>query len=191
MAKTISTNSRNAPSIALLHLFEFHMDKNFDGDSDDTNEILYFTDHDIFVDYDGNEYTPLSITFNSLVEDLTMSSNSINLSIDNINGDLSAEALASEWRGNKAKITRIIYSYNGEAYDGEWHEFGATNVDSVTEYPKIDFNNIFNFDSYLLFDGVIDTFSATEQSLQATINTQFVHWSKPFPTLTYNQNAFK
>jgi hypothetical protein len=293
--KTIPENARKADQLAILHLFEFHMDRDFDGNSEDV-EILYFTDHDIFVldtisetdalnstnainvalDYVRKElqhmgsssvgdqvlndllsedsgylsmargdvdnsgvinvsdailvlqyingdldystlpwikdyildamfddwatygkyfkkhYTPLSITFDRLTEDLTMSSSSINISIDNINGDLSAEALASEWRGNKSKITRVIYTPNAETIDSEVYDYGLTGGDDLEDYPKMDISAAsFVEDTYTLFDGVIDTFKATEQSLEATISTQFIHWSKPFPVETYNQNAFK
>ena len=188
MSKTITNVARSDDQLAILHLFEFYMDKDLDGNVGESGEILYFTDHDVFVTDGTNEYTPLSITFDKLNEDFSMASDSINISIDNINNALSNEALASEWRNNPAKITRVIYTPSSETVDGELYDYGLTNNMSTT-YPKIDIS-IFAKDTYTLFEGVIDTFSATEQSLTGTITTKFVHWNRPYPSQTFNQNEF-
>jgi hypothetical protein len=189
MSKTITNNVRSNDQFAMLNLFEFHMDKNLDGIAGGSGEILYFTDHDVFVTDGINEYTPLSISFDGLSEDFTMTSDSISVSIDNINGALSTEALASEWRNNKAKITRVIYTPPSEVINGETYDYGLTHGGGSSTYPKIDIST-FTKDTYILFEGVIDTFSATEQALTGSLTTKFVHWAKPYPTRTYDQNEF-
>lgn len=182
--KSITNNVRSDDALAIVHLFEFDM-YNLDNTFDET---LYFTDNDIFV-FDGtNEYTPLAITFDRLNEDFTMSSDSINLSIDNINGALTTKALASEWRNNRCKITRVAYTPPDETIGADTYEFGVSD-NSTTTYPRLEIAS-FVKDSYVLFEGVIDTFSATSQALQGTLTTQFTHWQKPYPARTYNQNEF-
>ena len=183
--KTITNNVRNDDQLAIIHLFEFDMytlDNTFD-------ETLYFTDHDIFV-YDGtNEHTPISITFDKLSEDFSMQSDSINVSIDNINGALTTKALASEWRNNRCKITRVMYTPPSETISGDTYEYGVSD-NTTTTYPRLEIAT-FVKDSYTLFEGLIDTFSATSQALQGTLTTKFTHWHKPYPSRTYNQNEFE
>jgi ureidoglycolate hydrolase len=58
-----------------------------------------------------------------------------------------------------------------------------------TTYPRLEISGLTK-DSYTLFEGVIDTFSATSQALNGGLTTQFAHWSKPYPSRTYNQNEF-
>lgn len=188
MSKEITSNARTDDVFTMLHLFEFSMDKNWDYDQTDSGEVLRFTDHDVFVDDGTNEYTPIAITWDKLTEDFSMQSDNINITIDNINGELSAEGLANEWRNNPCKIRRVIYTPSAETIDGNTYEFGFNNQ-STTTYPKLSLSGITQ-DNYLLFEGVIDSFSANEQTLSATLNTQFVHWSKPYPARTYNQNEF-
>ena len=68
MSKTITNDVRGDDTFAILHLFEFDMftlANVFD-------ETLRFTDHDIFVNDGTNEFTPLSISFDKLVEDFSM-----------------------------------------------------------------------------------------------------------------------
>lgn len=189
MSKTITNNSRSDDQLAILHLFEFHMDKDWDGNVGESGEVLYFTDHDVFVTDGTNEYTPLAISFDKLNEDFSMSSDSINITIDNVNGALSTEALASEWRNNPAKITRVIYTPPADTIDGEAYDYGEGAYHNSNVYPKLDIS-AFIKDVYTLFEGVIDTFSATEQALTGTLTTKFVHWSKPYPVTTYNQNEY-
>jgi len=181
--KTITNNVRNDNQLAILHLFEFDM-YNLDGTFQET---LRFTDHDIFVDDGTNEYTPLAITFDKLSEDGSMQSDSININIDNVSGALTTEALASEWRSNRAKITRVIYTPNSDIIDTETYEYGYG--DNLDTYPKLNMTTITK-DTYTLFEGIIDTFSATEQALNATITSLFANWSKPYPQRTFNQNEF-
>ena len=182
--KSLTNNVRSDDTLSILHLFQFDM-YDFNNTFDET---LYFTDHDVFV-YDGtNEYTPLAITFDKLAEDFSMTSDSINLSIDNINGSLSAKALASEWRNNRCSITRVIFTPESETIGSDTYEFGIRD-NSTTTYPRLEIASLTK-DSYTLFEGVIDTFSATTQALQATLTTQFTHWAKPYPARTYNQNEF-
>ena len=184
MSKTITNNARNNDAIAILHLFEFDM-YNLDGTF---KEILRFTDHDIFVNDGGVEYTPLAITFDKLSEDGSMQSDSINLSIDNVSGALTTEALSSEWRNNKCKIERVIYTPASETIDSETYEYGYG--DNLDTYPKLDIFSSISKDIYTLFEGIIDTFSATEQALNATVTSLFTNWSKPYPSRTLNQNEF-
>jgi len=182
--KTITSDVRTDNQFAILHLFTFDM-HDLDGVFVET---LRFTDFDIYVTYDSNEYIPLAITFDALNEDLSMQTNSINISIDNVSGDLSAEALASEWRNNPASITRVIFTPPSETpVDGITYPYGYG--DNLDVYPQIDLTLITK-DVYTLFSGYIDNFSATEQSLTGTISTQLVHWQKPFPRRTYNQNEY-
>ena len=183
MSKTITNNARNNDAIAILHLFEFDM-CNLDGT---LKETLRFTDHDIFVNDGGVEYTPLAITFDKLSEDGSMQSDSINVSIDNVSGALTSEAFASEWRNNRCKITRVVYTPPSDTIDAEAYEYGYG--DNLDTYPKLDISSI-SKDSYTLFEGIIDTFNATEQSLSATLTSLFTNWSKPYPSRTYNQNEF-
>ena len=184
MSKTITTNVRNDDSMGMIHLFEFDM-YTLAGVFDET---LRFTDHDVFV-YDGsNEYTPLTITFDRLSEDFTMASDSINVTIDNINEALTAEALGSEWRNNRAKISRVLITPPAETISSETYEFGISE-NSTAAYPRLEIAGITK-DTYVLFEGVIDTFSATSQTFTAQLTTKFTFWQKPYPTRTYNQNEF-
>jgi len=184
--KTITNNVRNDNQLAILHLFEFDM-YNLDGTFQET---LYFTDHDIFVAYGDMEYTPLAITFDKLSEDGSMQSDSININIDNVSGALTTEALASEWRNNRAKITRVIYTPPSDIIDNETYEYGYGEAMKHYSYPKLDIDSNVDRDSYTLFEGIIDTFSATEQALNATITSLFANWNKPYPQRTFNQNEF-
>ena len=181
--KTITNNVRQNNQLAVLHLFEFDM-YNLDGTFQET---LRFTDHDIFVDDGAYEYTPLAITFDKLNEDGSMQSDSININIDNVSGALTTEALASEWRNNRAKITRVIYTPKSDVIEDETYEYGYG--DNLDAYPKLSLVGVTS-DSYTLFEGIIDTFSATEQALNATITSLFTNWNKPYPQRTFNQNEF-
>ena len=184
--KTITNNSRSDRQLAILHLFEFDM-----YDFNNTfQETLRFTDHDIFVDYDSNDYTPLSITFDRLTEDFTMSADSISVTIDNVNSALSNEALASEWRNNRARILRVVYQPPSENIGDEIYDYGYGDNLNGNTYPELDLDAISEKDVWTLFGGIIDTFSATESVLNATLTTEFNNWSKPYPTRTYNQNEF-
>jgi len=184
MSKTITTNVRNDDAMGMIHLFEFDM-YTLAGVFDET---LRFTDHDVFV-YDGsNEYTPLNITFDRLSEDFTMASDSINVTIDNINEALTTEALGSEWRNNRAKISRVLITPPSETIDSETYEFGISE-NSTAAYPRLEISGLTK-DTYVLFEGVIDTFSATSQTFTAQLTTKFTYWQKPYPTRTYNQNEF-
>tara|TARA_R100000541_G_scaffold13967_1_gene23334 strand:- start:864 stop:1475 length:612 start_codon:yes stop_codon:yes gene_type:complete len=184
MSKAVTTNVRNDNQMAMLHLFEFDMyllNGNF-------SETLRFTDHDVFV-FDGtNEFTPLTITFDRLTEDFTMSSDTINVTIDNVNEELSNAALAKEWRNNRAKITRVLLTPPSETVESNTYDFGISENSSVA-YPRLEISGITK-DTYTLFEGVIDTFSATTQTFSASLTTKFTYWQKPYPTRTFNQSEF-
>lgn len=184
MSKTVTTNVRNNDQMAMLHLFEFDM-YTLAGSFDET---LRFTDHDVFV-YDGsNEYTPLNITFDRLSEDFTMSSDTINVAIDNINEELSALAMAKEWRNNRAKISRVLITPPSETVDGQSYDYSISENSSVA-YPRLEIASLTK-DTYVLFEGVIDTFNATTQTFTAQLTTRFTYWQKPYPARTYSQNEF-
>ena len=185
MSKTITSNVREDRQLAILHLFQFDM-----YDFDNTfSETLYFTDHDIFVNYDGNEYTPLAITFDRLTEDFSMSADSINITIDNVNSQLSNTALVNEWRNNRAEIKRAVFTPPSETIGDNSYTYGyGDNLGSNT-YPQLDLDSLTK-DVWTLFAGIIDTFSASESTLKGTITTEFNNWSKPYPTRTYSQNEF-
>ena len=184
MSKTVTTNVRNDDAMGMIHLFEFDMyllNGNF-------SETLRFTDHDVFV-YDGsNEYTPLAISFDRLNEDFTMASDSINVTIDNVNEELSTVAMAKEWRNNRAKIIRVLITPPAETIGGVTYEFGMSENSSAA-YPRLEIAGLTK-DSYVLFEGVIDTFNASTQIFNVSLTTKFTFWQKPFPTRTYNQNEF-
>lgn len=183
MSKTITNNARGQRQVSILHLFEFDM-YDFSGNFVET---LYFTDHDIFVDNGTNEYTPLAITFDTLREDGSMQSDSISITIDNVSGALTDTALNSEWRNNKAKITRVVFTPSSETIFDETYEYGYG--DNLDVYPKLDLTTETK-DTYTLFEGIIDTFSATEQALTGTITSLLINWTKPYPARTYNQSTF-
>ena len=184
MSKTVSTNVRNDDAMGMIHLFEFDMyllNGNF-------SETLRFTDHDVFVFDGSNEYTPLSITFDRLTEDFTMASDTINVTIDNVNEALSNVALAKEWRNNRAKIIRVLITPPAETIGGVTYEFGMSENSSAA-YPRLEIAGLTK-DVYVLFEGVIDTFNASTQIFNVSLTTKFTFWQKPFPTRTYNQNEF-
>ena len=184
MSKTVTTNVRNNEQMGMIHLFEFDM-YTLAGSFDET---LRFTDHDVFV-YDGtNEYTPLAITFDRLTEDFTMAIDSINVTIDNINEELTATALAKEWRNNRAKIQRVLITPPSETVDGQSYDYGISENSSVA-YPRLEISGLTK-DSYVLFEGVIDTFNATTKAFNAQLTTKFTYWQKPYPARTYSQNEF-
>jgi hypothetical protein len=183
---------------------------NFDGTF---KETLYFTDNDIFVDDGTNEYTPLSITFGTLKEDGSMQSDSIDISLDNVNSEISYNALTNEWRNNRASIKRVIYlpadslvispdnyfevvdymespeTYNDYYLNigADYYEFGFGQ--NLIGYPKLDLTPL-SKDIYVLFEGIIDTFNATESTLSGTITTLFTNWNKPYPVRKFDQNEF-
>jgi hypothetical protein len=163
MSKTVTTNVRNDDAMGMIHLFEFDMyllNGNF-------SETLRFTDHDVFV-YDGsNEYTPLAITFDRLNEDFTMASDTINVTIDNVNEALSTVALAKEWRNNRAKIIRVLITPPAESIGGVTYEFGMSENSSAA-YPRLEIAGLTK-DSYVLFEGVIDTFNASTQIFNVSL----------------------
>lgn len=182
--KSITTNARENNALGIMHLFEFEM-KNFDGS---LHETLRFTDHDVFVNDGTNEWTPLDITFNSLTEDFSMQSDNISVVIDNINRELSALALGKEWRNNRAKIIRVIYTPPDQTEGGNLYEFGVSD-NSTADYPRFEISAI-NKDEYILFEGIIDTFTASAGTLTANLATKFSNWNTPYPTVTFNQNSF-
>lgn len=185
MSKTITTNARNAEAIALLHLFTFEM-RNHDGTF---KEWLRFTDHDLFVQYGGNEYIPMNVSFDRLAEDFTLSSDSVNITVDNVNGEIVDNAIASEWRNNVARIERVIYIPEAQTFGADTYENGVV-AGMASGYPELDLATVTKKDVYTLFEGAIDTFSATAQSLSGTLTTQFAHWNKPVPERTFSQTEF-
>jgi hypothetical protein len=197
MSKNITNNSRNERQVSLIHLFEFGLQYLED---DENGEPVYaqplrFTDHDIFVVYDDIEYTPLSITFDTLHEDAEQNANTVTINIDNVDGSISEKALGYEWRNNEAKITRIAYTPPSEIIDSETYNYGygdnLGDEDYLGQpYPLINLDDISEKDVWQLFAGVIDTFNASESALQGTLTTEFATWNKPFPYRTFNQQEF-
>jgi len=184
--KTITTNARTENSLSIAHLFEFTLNT-LDGS---LHEVLYLTDHDIFINYDGNDYTPLSVTFDRLTEDISMQTNNITVTLDNINSALSEAAIEYEWRKNTATIKRIMFVPDAETIDSYTYDFGFGDNLSGT-YPELVITDITLKDIYTLFSGHIGSFSATQQTLTGTITTKFIHWQNPFPSRTYDQKEFQ
>ncbi len=151
---------------------------------------VYFTDHDIFVDYDSIVYTPISITFDKLTEDVSMQTNSINVTLDNVNSALSEAAINYEWRKNTCEIKRVLFLPNSETVSGYDYDFGVGDNLGIGTYPELLLDDTTLKDEYTLFSGFIGAFSATQQSLTGTITTKFIHWQNPFPTRTYDQKEF-
>ena len=60
---------------------------------------------------------------------------------------------------------------------------------SSAAYPRLEIASLTK-DSYVLFEGVIDTFNASTQIFNVSLTTKFTFWQKPYPTRTYNQNEF-
>lgn len=184
MSKTVSSNVRNDDAMAMIHLFEFDLYTL----AGDFSETLRMTDHDVFV-YDGsNEYSPLTITFDRLAEDFTMASDTINISIDNVNEELTAVAMAKEFRNNRAKIIRVLITPPAETISNETYEFGISENASGA-YPRLEIASLTK-DSYVLFEGVIDTFNASAQTFNLQLTTKFTYWQAPYPSRTFNQNEF-
>jgi len=184
--KTITTNARNNNALSMLHLFEFTL-TNLDGTP---HEVVYLTDHDVFVQYNGNTYTPLSVTFDRLTEDISMQTNNITVTIDNVNLALSQAALGYEWRKNQADIHRVMFVPNSETISGDVYDFGYGDNLGTGTYPELILADTTLKDIYTLFSGHIGHFSATQQSLTGTITTKFIHWQNPFPTRTFDQKEF-
>lgn len=187
--KTITNNARFANRVSVLHLFEFDLYTL----AGTFQETLYLTDHDIFVKYGGTSFTPMSISFNTLKEDISQQSNSISLTMDNVNNDFVGRAYTQEWRKNRVNIKRVVYVPSYET-DGEGYSYlygYGDNYDSATQtYPELIVEDLPFYDAYDLFTGFIDTFSATEETLSATVATKFIHWKNPFPSRTYDQREF-
>ena len=117
-----------------------------------------------------------------------MASDSINVTIDNVNEELSTVAMAKEWRNNRAKIIRVLITPPSESIGGVTYEFGMSENSSAA-YPRLEIASLTK-DSYVLFEGVIDTFNASTQIFTVQLTTKFTFWQKPYPTRTYNQNEF-
>lgn len=90
----------------ILYLFEFEI-KSLDGL---TTETLRFTDNDLFIKIDNETYTPISISFDEIKEDFTLQADQVTILVDNIDGELTSEALTKEWRNNNGRIYRVIYN---------------------------------------------------------------------------------
>jgi hypothetical protein len=183
--KSISSNVRTS-DCGILHLFEFNVR---DIQTGEISEVLRLTDHDIFVTFDGQEYTPVSVTFDQLTEDTSNSANTINVSIENITNELSSIALQNEWRNNAAKIIRVMYQPPAATLDGEVYDYGIGGNEAANVYPNLDLTAV-PLDSYSLFDGVIDNMVVTSQAVSVGLTNLFVHWQKTYPERTYSQNEF-
>ena len=182
--RDITNNARSESAIGVLHLFEMDMYE-LDGTF---KEILYLTDHDIYVNHLGNEYVPLSITFDRLVEDVSLTASSISIQVDNVNDELSNMALSYEWRNNRITIERVVYIPPTEIINGDEYKYGVG--DNLDEYPRFKLDDIPKKDTYPLFTGIVDAFGASEASIDITATTQFASWGRTFPTRTFNQNEF-
>jgi len=183
--KSISNNIRSQ-DCGILHLFEFNVRDIQTGEIDD---VLRFTDHDIFVTFNGQEYSPVSVTFDQLTEDSSNSANAINVSVENVTNELSSIVLKNEWRNNAAKIIRVMYQPPSMLVEGENYEFGVGGNEAANIYPNLDLTNV-SVDSYELFDGVINKMSVTSQAISASLTNNFIHWGKEFPDRSFNQKEF-
>ena len=75
-----------------------------------------------------------------------------------------------------------------ETIGGVTYEFGMSENSSAA-YPRLEIASLTK-DSYVLFEGVIDTFSASTQIFTVSLTTKFTFWQKAFPTRIYNQLEF-
>lgn len=180
---------------------------------DFTDYRLRFTDNDVFAIYGTNLYIPLSITFNDISEDTAIQSEKINISFDNLNGDLTAMALQKEWRNNNFKIYKVFYPHNtfsqtdpsGGLAPSEYlapsetlAPAGADLIpfdyglgETFTDYPKVDLDGIASKDIWLIYDGLVDTFNATEGIINISLINEMSRWNKPIGTRTFNQGEFQ
>ena len=81
----------------------------------------------------------------------------------------------------------MAYTPPSEVIADETYTYGYG--DNLNGYPILELDSITK-DVWTLFGGIIDTFTASESSLNGTITTEFNNWSKPYPTRTYSQNEF-
>jgi len=184
--KDITNNARSRDQLSMLHLITFVIN-DLDGEYYDT---IYVTDHDIFV-IDGEiEYTPISITFDKLTEDITMQTNTISIILDNINSALSQTALGYEWRNNASTIERLMFVPNEEVEDGETYDYGYGDNLGAYDFPQLNIGDITLKDRYTLFEGSIHGFSANESTLSGQVSTKFSFWQNPFPKRTFDQKEF-
>ena len=96
--------------------------------------------------------------------------------------------MAKEWRNNRAKIIRVLITPPAETIGGQTYEFGISENSSAA-YPRLEIASLTK-DVYVLFEGVIDTFSASTQTFTAQLTTKFSFWQAPYPTRTFNQLEF-
>jgi hypothetical protein len=75
-----------------------------------------------------------------------------------------------------------------ETISNETYEFGISENASGA-YPRLEIASLTK-DSYVLFEGVIDTFNASAQTFNLQLTTKFTYWQAPYPSRTFNQNEF-
>jgi hypothetical protein len=195
----------------ILHLFEFEF-KSLDGL---TTEIVRFTDNELFIIIDGETYTPTSISFDEIREDFTLQADQVNIVIDNISQEITADALTKEWRNNNGKVYRVVYNELPQSTPAEI-EAGVTpatdlfpsetlfpaNLEASFEngifsfdegYPSINFDkseylNRFNKD--LVFDGLQDDFSGGNGTATIVLTSVLSVWDTPYPADTYDQGEY-
>jgi len=196
----------------ILHLFEFTL-----ADAKNKNpEIIRFTDNDVFITIDGNEYVPTKISFDRIREDFTLEADKVNILLDGIGQDLSEEIITSQWRNKLGKIFRVTYNEipvpteaevtaalfpeldlfpdddgaGAELFPtalGRGYESGMFTFDKG--YPSIDFDRTAyenKFVKTLLFEGQLDNVTLDTLLITFSITSEFDVWDRPYPSTTFD-----
>ncbi len=155
-------------------------------------ETIYITDHDIFVNYNGNEYIPMNITFDKAREDIDLQANVVNISVENLSSYISNKISGFEWRNNQVKLDRVIYTPQSYTLDDTTYQYGiGDSLQGSDVYPTLNLTNT-NIDKDIipLFYGIITQYSFTQQSMSITLANEFQNWNKPLLPRTFNQSEF-
>lgn len=175
--------------IHIFHTFEFEL-RNLDGS---LAETLRLTDLEAFFEWDKKDYTPVSITFSEVKETFTLQSETVNVDIDNIGNALSDKAFQYEWRLNKAKIQRFFATSDcfPNSVDGVNYDYGVMpRPIGTNDIYMYDIQSSDHYDVYTVFLGYIDSFTATDERISATLKTGVTNLGKQIPERSYDQSIY-